>query len=406
MNDCTSGAIVRRTLPRKSEGRAETTSFVNDLSAESVSGRRVLVTGAGGSIGSELVRQIALNRPARLCLVDNCEYNMYRIAYWLERNTPPDLWSADIGDVRDLAAMRHAFLVEQPEIVFHAAALKHVPLLESHNIVEATLTNVRGTKTVVDLCCATGADLVMISTDKAVNPACNMGLTKRAAEIYVLDRSRRFPESRMSIVRFGNVIGSSGSVVPLFRRQIAAGGPVTVTHPDMTRYLMTIEDAVRLVLASASLPQVDCSVYVLEMGEPVRILDLAIDMINKAGLRPFLDVEIQFVGIRPGEKLREELHYPWEDLRQTSVQGVRAASLPYDTHSCLPTFDELLAAAEARNELQVKRALLKVEREFAETAPAEVQGEPRAVAIQHGPGSTRRLAEQRMRPVEARPEGA
>jgi O-antigen biosynthesis protein WbqV len=337
-----------------------------------------MVTGAGGSIGSELVRQITSRGPARLCLVDSCEFNMYRIAYWLEQNAPADLWSADIGDVRDMAAMRHAFLAERPEIVFHAAGLKHVPLLESHNVVEAVLTNVLGTKTIVDLCCATGTDFVMISTDKAVHPVCNMGLTKRAAEIYVLDRSRRFPESRMSLVRFGNVIGSTGSVVPLFQRQIAKGGPVTVTHPEMTRYLMTIEDAARLVLASASLPQEGCALYVLDMGEPVRILDLAIDMIKGAGRRPFTDIDIQFVGMRPGEKLREELHYPWEDLGRTRVKGVRAASLSFNTRARLRAIDELLAAAEARDEFWVRRALAGVVHEHSEARQLELDVRPGA----------------------------
>ena len=259
------------------------TSFRQAVSAEGIWGRRVLVTGAGGSIGSELVKQISKLAPKRLCLVDSCEFNLYQVSYALERERPVKNWSACICDIRDEIAMRHLFLRESPEIVFHAAALKHVPLLEEHNVVEAVLTNVLGTKIVMDLCASTGADFIAISTDKAVNPSSQMGLTKRVAEIYIHDRALRHPDARVSLVRFGNVVGSSGSVVPLFRKQIEAGGPVTVTHPDMTRYLMTIEDAVRLTLAAASLPQAGFALYVLEMGNPVRIFDLAVEMIRTRG---------------------------------------------------------------------------------------------------------------------------
>ena len=258
-------------------------SFRQAVSAEGVWGRRVLVTGAGGSIGSELVKQISRLAPKRLCLVDSCEFNLYQVSYALERERPVKNWSACICDIRDEIAMRHLFLRESPEIVFHAAALKHVPLLEEHNVVEAVLTNVLGTKVVMDLCASTGADFIAISTDKAVNPSSQMGLTKRVAEIYIHDRALRHPDARVSLVRFGNVVGSSGSVVPLFRKQIEAGGPVTVTHPDITRYLMSIEDAVRLTLAAASLPQAGFALYVLEMGKPVRIFDLAVEMIRSRG---------------------------------------------------------------------------------------------------------------------------
>ena len=269
--------------------------------------------------------------------------------------------------------MRHLFLEERPEVVFHAAALKHVPLLEEHNVVEAVRTNVLGTKVVLDLCATMGADFVAISTDKAVNPSSQMGLTKRVAEIYIHDRATRYPESRVSLVRFGNVLGSSGSVVPLFTRQIAQGGPVTVTHREMTRYLMSIEDAVRLTLAAASLPQNGHAVYVLDMGEPVRILDLALDMIRRAGLQPYVDIDVAFVGVRPGEKLHEELSYAWEILAETAIQGVRSAVPQFDPRPRLHDIDELLAAAHARDLVRVKQALIQLVPEYAPVKVADSQ---------------------------------
>ena len=344
------------------------TSFRQAVSAEGIWGRRVLVTGAGGSIGSELVKQISKLAPKRLCLVDSCEFNLYQVSYALERERPVKNWSACICDIRDEIAMRHLFLRESPEVVFHAAALKHVPLLEEHNVVEAVLTNVLGTKIVMDLCASTGADFIAISTDKAVNPSSQMGLTKRVAEIYIHDRALRHPDARVSLVRFGNVVGSSGSVVPLFRKQIEAGGPVTVTHPDMTRYLMTIEDAVRLTLAAASLPQAGFALYVLEMGNPVRIFDLAVEMIQLAGKRPFVDIDVTFVGVRPGEKLHEELSYAWERLSPTTVMGVRSASPDFDPRPKLRKIDELMAAAQARDCDWIKRVLTQIAPEYAPCA--------------------------------------
>jgi O-antigen biosynthesis protein WbqV len=301
-------------------------------------------------------------------MIDSCEYNLYQVSYGIEHERTVKSWSALICDVRDETAMRRVFLREQPEIVFHAAALKHVPLLEEHNVIEAVLTNVMGTKTTLDLCAAAGVDFVAISTDKAVNPSSQMGLTKRVAEIYIHDCALRHSETRISLVRFGNVIGSSGSVVPLFKKQIESGGPVTVTHPDMTRYLMTAEDAVRLTLAAASVPQIKFSIYILDMGRPVRIFDLAVDMIKAAGHRPFIDIDISIVGVRRGEKLHEELHYPWEMLAPTNVAGVRAAVPAFDPRPKLRKIDELLAAAHARDTEWVKRTLMEI---VPEHAPGE-----------------------------------
>jgi FlaA1/EpsC-like NDP-sugar epimerase len=348
-----------------------------EVSAASVWGRRVLVTGAGGSIGSELVKQITKLAPASLCLVDSCEFNLYQISYQIEREKPLKRWSACICDVRDETAMRHLFIREAPDIVFHAAALKHVPLLQEHNVVEAVLTNVLGTKIAMDLSASIGADFIAISTDKAVNPSSQMGLTKRVAEIYIHDRATRHPEARVSLVRFGNVLGSSGSVVPLFEKQIRAGGPVTVTHPEMTRYLMTVEDAVRLTLAAASLPQTGYALYVLEMGQPVRIFDLAVDMIRLSGKRPFEDIDITFIGVRPGEKLHEELNYPWECLSPTAIPGVRSAVPAFDPRPQLRNIEWLIAAAQARDCEWVKRALLQIVPNYAPVAVERARGRTR-----------------------------
>ncbi len=392
------------------QGKSSERDGLGAAGLSAVSGRRVMVTGAGGSIGSALVTQIAAQRPSHLCMLDSCEFNLYRVSYEVERSRPAFTWTARIGDVRDETAMRHLFLMERPEVVFHAAALKHVPLLEDQNVVEAVRTNVLGTKITLDLSCAFGADFLMISTDKAVNPSSCMGATKRIAEVYVHDRSRRFGEIRASVVRFGNVLGSSGSVVPLFQKQIEEGGPVTVTHPEMTRFLMTIDDAVRLTLAAASLPQKGFSVYVLDMGDPVRIFDLAIYMIKQRGLRPFKDIDIKFVGVRPGEKLREELSYDWETLTPTTTPGVRSASPNFNPQSKLSSIDALLAAAEAHHAGDVKAVMTDIVPELLETknsaerdAKCWVTSLPKAASLQTlagwWPPGAPALTDKRMEPI-------
>lgn len=375
-------------LLRKSSGRN-----VGDVVKPNLQGRRVLVTGAGGSIGSELVKQLSMLSPAHLVLIDACEFNLYQISHAIEQLKVAFSWAAHICDVRDLTAMRHIFMRERPDIVFHAAALKHVPLLEKHNVIEAVRTNVLGTKIVLDLCAAMGIAFVQISTDKAVNPSSQMGMTKRVAEILVHESALHHPDIRMSLVRFGNVLGSSGSVVPLFRRQIAAGGPVTVTHPEMTRFMMSIEEAVGLTLAASCLPQTGYSLYVLEMGEPVRILDLAVELIQMAGYRPFVDVDIQFVGMRPGEKLHEELSYPWEALQPTTVPGIRVAIPSFDPRPSLRHIDELLAAADARDCDWVRRALVRVVPEYiAVEEQLEAQPETKlAATVRNGHELSRKL---------------
>jgi FlaA1/EpsC-like NDP-sugar epimerase len=271
-------------------------------------GKRVLVTGAGGSIASELCRQIARWSPSELVLVGHGENSIFEILLELEKSFPALALQPVIADVRHRTRLDQVFKRYQPEVVFHAAAHKHVPLME-RNVEEAVTNNVEGTRNVVDIALAYAVHrLVMISTDKAVQPTSVMGATKRFAEMLVLDAAQRggLP---FSVVRFGNVLGSRGSVVPRFNRQIHAGGPVSVTHPDMERYFMTIPEAVYLVLLAFAMGQ-GGEVFLLNMGEPVRILQLAEDLIRLSGLEPGRDIEIEFSGLRPGEKLTEELYDP------------------------------------------------------------------------------------------------
>jgi len=298
-----------------------------------IRGRRVLVTGAGGTIGGELARQVAALAPARLVLFESSEFNLYTIDADLSERHPAVPRASIIGDVRDAEFLRTVLARERPEIVFHAAALKHVPIVEL-NPEEGVLTNAIGTRNVADACRATGvACMVMISTDKAVNPPNVMGASKRLAEAYcqaldLAEASRR--GTRFVTVRFGNVLGSTGSVVPLFQRQIARGGPITVTHPEMTRYFMTVREAVELVLQATVLGVGDDArrgrIFVLDMGEPVRIVDLARQMIRLAGLVPDKDISIVFTGMRPGEQLSETLFHGDEPLQATAREGVLIAS--------------------------------------------------------------------------------
>jgi O-antigen biosynthesis protein WbqV len=310
--------------------------------ARLVQGRRVLVTGAGGSIGSELARQVAALGPDRVVLLDNGEYALWQIDLELAETHPQIQRRAVIADVRDAARIRTVFEEHRPELVFHAAALKHVPMVEA-NPLEGLLTNAAGTMHVADAARAAGSlAMVLISTDKAVNPSSLMGASKRLAEMYcqALDvAARRAGQGlRCVTVRFGNVLGSTGSVVPLFRRQLERGGPLTVTHPDMQRYFMTVREAVGLVLQASvvgaagsdlpgDLPGADQGgIFVLDMGPPVKIVDLARQMIRLAGLRPDVDVEIRFTGLRPGEKLFEELFHGREPAVPTGHPGLLMAA--------------------------------------------------------------------------------
>ncbi|MFN7933201.1 MAG: nucleoside-diphosphate sugar epimerase/dehydratase [Bryobacteraceae bacterium] len=283
-----------------------------------VAGRSVLITGAGGSIGSELCRQLARFEPCRLVAFDQAESELFRIDLELREKFPQLPVFAELGDIKDFARLVEVCRVHSVDSVYHAAAYKHVPMLENH-ITEAVRNNILGTWNLLQAARRCGvSNFVMISTDKAVNPASVMGATKRVCEILV---SAPTPpqegwRTRTMAVRFGNVLGSNGSVVPIFQAQIAAGGPVKVTHPEMRRYFMTIPEAVMLVLQAATMAK-GSEIFVLDMGEPVRIIDLAQNMLRLAGLSPGEDIEIQFTGLRPGEKLFEELNLQDERILPT-----------------------------------------------------------------------------------------
>ncbi len=348
-----------------------------DGMARLIQRRRVLVTGAGGSIGSELARQVAGFAPAELMLVDNGEFALWQIDLELAETHPACRRRAVIADVRDAARMRALCEAFRPELVFHAAALKHVPIVED-NPLEGLRTNVLGTQAVADAAAAAGAQaMVLISTDKAVNPSSVMGASKRLAEMYGqgLDvAGRRAGGMRCVTVRFGNVLGSTGSVVPLFRRQLAAGGPLTVTHPDMQRYFMTVREAVGLVLQASvvgtgAAARPDGGIFVLDMGEPVKIVDLARQMIRLAGLRPEKDIAIRFTGLRPGEKLFEELFHGSEKPSPTGHPGLLMASpRTADMESVRAAMAQISAAADAGDVAGGLSVLARLVPEFAHNA--------------------------------------
>lgn len=287
-------------------------------------GKSVLVTGGAGSIGSELARQIARFGPKRLVLLERAESPLYFIHLEICRSRPGVVVVPVIANITNAARLEEIFDTYEIDYVFHAAAYKHVPMMEA-SVVEALWNNVIGTLRVAETAARHGVEkFVLISTDKAVNPTSLMGATKRIAERIVLELpSLRSSATDFRAVRFGNVLGSDGSVVPLFKRQLAAGGPLTVTHPDVERYFMTIPEAVQLVLSAAALPEAASRICMLEMGKPVRILDLAEQLIRLSGLIPYRDVEIAFTGLRPGEKLQEELVAPTETTVATSLEKVR-----------------------------------------------------------------------------------
>ena len=332
------------------------------LNVEEIAGylenRVVLVTGAGGSVGSEIVRQLARFRPRRVILLGRGEHSLYQIERELERKWPELEYCSVVADVRQHDKLAHVFELYRPQVVFHAAAHKHVPLMEN-NPDEAIFNNVGGTRNLVELSLDGGVErLVNISTDKAVNPTSVMGASKRAAEYVVEWGGRRArPGQVFTSVRFGNVLGSRGSVVPLFREQINHGGPVTVTHPEMTRYFMTIPEAAQLVLQAGGLER-NGAVYLLNMGEPVRILDLASDLIRLSGLEPGVDIEIVFTGVRPGEKLFEELLTAEEGAEATKYQKIfvaRNSGLPDAEFTQL--LERLFDAARKRDSAEIHLAL-------------------------------------------------
>ncbi|TAE81265.1 MAG: polysaccharide biosynthesis protein [Alphaproteobacteria bacterium] len=286
-------------------------------------GATVLITGAGGSIGSELVRHIVQHQPKHVVLVEQNEYHLYLIDKELMQLAPAIPRTALVADVRDAAHIERIFALHQPHIVFHAAALKHVPLAEI-NPEQTILTNVFGTQIVARACVRHKVQaMVLISTDKAVHPANVMGATKRLAEYVWMHETRYADAIKVVMVRFGNVLGSTGSVVPLFQEQLRAGGPLTVTHPDMERYFMTIREAAGLVIQAAAIAHAGASLYVLDMGTPMKIVHLAEQMIRLAGYRPYEEIDIHFTGLRAGEKLTEELVYHTEALQPTTHPKIR-----------------------------------------------------------------------------------
>jgi len=390
---CRASGVRLKTVPAMSElppGRRLTLARVRDIRLEDLlgrapspetdddvgsflRGRRVLVTGAGGSIGAELSRQVARFAPAELVLLDHAENGLYFIHRELAvaGRTPV---RAVVGDLCDAVGLEALFAAHRPQVVLHAAAHKHVPLLEEAPR-EAVLNNVTGTRALVDAADRHGvAHFVLLSTDKAVRPTSVMGASKRVCERLVQAASRR-GHGVYCAVRFGNVLGSEGSVVPLFQRQLERGGPLTVTHPEATRYFMTIPEAVRLVLQAAAMGR-GGEVFLLDMGEPVRIVDVARQLIRLAGLREGEDVDIQFIGLRPGEKLHEELHTQDEQVRMTRRERILTWDLPAEDEASLRAqVAELERVAVHGDPAAIRRALLDVVPEYrghpAEPGPGE-----------------------------------
>ena len=323
--------------------------------ASFVANRTLLVTGAGGSIGSELVRQALWFKPKRLVLFDRAENSLFHIERELASASETEIVIA-VGDIMDRTRLEQVFRRHRPNVVLHTAAYKHVPTME-HNASEAVKNNVFGTLTVADVAHATGVEaFVMISTDKAVNPTSIMGATKRVAEMVIHSRNAH-SDMRHVAVRFGNVLGSAGSVVPLFREQIARGGPVTVTHPDMRRYFMTIPESAQLVLQAAALAT-GGELFVLDMVEPVKIVDLARDLIELSGLRPDVDIQIQFTGLRPGEKMFEELLLRGEAYDKTPHAKIMVGHIQSPPADVLKSsLAALQAAAEVGDDARIRRCL-------------------------------------------------
>jgi FlaA1/EpsC-like NDP-sugar epimerase len=389
---CRERGIPVRTLPTVFEllsGGVELMRQVREVQVEDVLGREpvrveidrlgaylsgevVLVTGAGGSIGAELCRQISRVGPKRLVLVDNAENSLFEIRRELEHDRHFTRTLAVLGDCKDAVRMGEVFEEHRPGVVFHAAAYKHVPLMEE-NPVEAVRNNAVATRIVAAAAGNAGAKrFVLVSTDKAVSPATVMGASKALAEWALEAAQHRHPHTKFATVRFGNVLGSSGSVVPIFRRQIAAGGPVTVTDPAMTRYFMTIPEAVQLIIRSGALSR-GGEVYVLEMGDPVKIVDLARNMIRISGREPDTDIAIEFVGRRPGEKIHEELFNPDERPQPTPAEkivvAVRPTPEPGWVEEAFARVEELVYAGDARG-LAATVAALASERSLAAAVDA------------------------------------
>lgn len=345
--------------------RREQVKLNTEAVADIVRGQPVMVTGAGGSIGSELCRQVAAYRPSRLVLVERAENNLFEIHSELYNRFSELEIIPCVADITDVPRVTQVFREHRPMIVFHSAAHKHVPMME-WNPAEAVKNNIVGTQVVADLADSLAVErFVMISTDKAVNPTSVMGATKRAAELYIQALSES-SATHFATVRFGNVLGSAGSVIPIFRRQIQDGGPITVTHPDMTRYFMTIPEAVQLVTQAAALSR-GGETFILDMGQPVRIIDLAHDLIRLSGLEPEKDIEIRFTGVRPGEKLFEELSTMSEGVQRTAHPKIFTGT--YDSLH-LPRlrahFETLGSLCTTANPVAIRQALEQLVPEYGD----------------------------------------
>jgi FlaA1/EpsC-like NDP-sugar epimerase len=334
------------------------------LIRESIEDKVVMVTGGAGSIGSELCRQVASFKPSRLIVFERAESDLFRIHYELVNRFPDVRIVPQIGDIRERHLVEQVIRTYRVESMFHAAAYKHVPMMEAH-LLEAVKNNVIGTRHLAEAAYSNGvSSFLMISSDKAVNPTNVMGLTKRVAELIVGSMHTSSSGTKFVSVRFGNVLGSNGSVVPLFKEQIAAGGPVTVTHPEMTRYFMTIPEAVQLVLQASTMGK-GSEIFVLDMGEPVRIVDLARNMIRLSGHEPESDIDIRFIGLRPGEKLHEELITEGENIAGTYHEKIRIFHGPQKNHEFMARWlDELEELIGCQNEAGVLEHLHQLVPEY------------------------------------------
>jgi len=335
----------------------------DDLISRELTGKVILVTGASGSIGSEIVRQVARFHPRKLVLIDQAETPLHYLELeWMNSFAGTDVEFV-LGDITNSTRMASVFQKEHPDLVYHAAAYKHVPMMEA-NPVESILTNVKGTRIVADLSMEYGVKkFIMISTDKAVNPTSVMGASKRMAEIYTqsMDQKKR---TRFITTRFGNVLGSTGSVIPLFRNQIESGGPVTITHPEITRYFMTITEACRLVLEAGSIGN-GGEIFIFDMGKSVKILDLAKKMIQLSGLTLGKDIQIRYIGLRPGEKLYEELLNKEENTLPTHHQRILIAKVrAYNLDDVIGDTEELITLAECQADWDIVKKLKAVIPEY------------------------------------------
>jgi len=341
----------------------------SDSIAKNLSGKTIMVTGAAGSIGSEIVRQLARFKVGRIMLCDNAETPLHDLCLELAQKYPATPITPKICNVQDYNQMKHIMEKYKPHYIYHAAAYKHVPLMEKHPC-EAVLTNVLGTKNVIGLAVENGVEaFVMISTDKAVNPSNVMGATKRIAEIYVQSlykktQGEQEKTTRIMTTRFGNVLGSNGSVIPYFEKQIESGGPVTVTHENIIRYFMTIPEACRLVLEAGNMGK-GGEVFLFDMGDSVRIKDMAEKMIRLSGLEPYQDIPIKITGLRPGEKLYEELLYDMETAQKTYNRKIVIGKVrEYDYDAVSNDIDELISIAYTFDKMALVKKMKEIVPEY------------------------------------------